>query len=637
MSVTLSPVGGVAQQFFDNNGQPLSGGKIYTYASGTTTPQATYTSATGTTPHSNPIILDSAGRVPGGEIWLSNNLQYKFVIYTSLDILIGTYDNIIGINSNFVNFEAQNEFATATAGQTVFTLSTINYTPGTNTLNVFIDGVKQYVGTSYVETNSTTVTFTSGLHVGAQVEFTTAITLSAGVTTANLVTYTAGFTGAVAQTVQTKLEQYISVADFGAVGDGTTDDTAAFLAAIAATPDGGVLYLPPNATYLIAQTIVLTKPIVIRGGAKENTTLLFKASGTYLAAPYKCGILAPHSTTVVPSYSGDAARSSFSGFTLQMQAGPSAMTGMLVCTPVYINEVDAVSFSGHGFAVNASVAPTVDIIGNANGATFTNCAAITNTLSGFYTYGNNANACVFLGCRTFQNTLWGFYEDGFLGNSYVGCETDGNVAGGYGGYATIGSGQNRSCYVGCYAETNQTPTWSVGVYTTRIGAQNAPGASGALTGLSLSAIPNGEFYFNQPLNFAATDQIAQDQAGGVYTRLNKSGLKAYLNNGGKVWELSGALSTNYTDILVNSTPVFRFPNNFVSDNLTLGRPYAPNGLSFGTKSAIVGSGSAAPTTGTYYQGAIQLNDSPVASGYVGWVCVVGGSPGTWKTFGAIST
>jgi hypothetical protein len=51
MSVTPSPIGGFAAQFFDNNGVILSGGKIYTYAAGTTTPQATYTSASGVTPH----------------------------------------------------------------------------------------------------------------------------------------------------------------------------------------------------------------------------------------------------------------------------------------------------------------------------------------------------------------------------------------------------------------------------------------------------------------------------------------------------------------------------------------------------------------------------------------------------------
>ena len=136
MSVTPSPIGGFAGQFFDNNGQPLSGGKIYTYAAGTTTPQATYTSALGITPHANPIILDSAGRVPGGEIWLTDGLVYKFKIDTATDILIGTYDNITGVNSNFVNYTVQEEVMTATAGQTVFNLSTINYTPGTNSLSV---------------------------------------------------------------------------------------------------------------------------------------------------------------------------------------------------------------------------------------------------------------------------------------------------------------------------------------------------------------------------------------------------------------------------------------------------------------------------------------------------------------------
>ena len=90
MTVALSPIGGVAAQFFNDNGVPLAGGKVYTYAAGTTTPQATYTSSTGATAHTNPIILDAAGRVPGGEIWLTNGLSYKFVIYTSTNVLIGS-------------------------------------------------------------------------------------------------------------------------------------------------------------------------------------------------------------------------------------------------------------------------------------------------------------------------------------------------------------------------------------------------------------------------------------------------------------------------------------------------------------------------------------------------------------------
>lgn len=274
MSVNLSPLGGVAGQFLDNNGVILSGGKIYTYAAGTTTTQATYTSATGTSAHTNPIILDSAGRVPSGEIWLTDSLQYKFVIKTSDDVLIGTYDNIVGINSNFLNYAVQEEIQTATAGQTVFTLSTVTYTPGTNTLQVFVDGVNQYDGVSYayVETDSTTVTFTAGLHVGALVKFTTATTMSAGVTDAALVTYNPPFVGGVATNVEDKLAQTVSVKDFGAVGDGVTDDTAAFATALAAQD---TIYVPAGTYAVTGITMSSNKTLV---GAGYGTVI--NSSGT---------------------------------------------------------------------------------------------------------------------------------------------------------------------------------------------------------------------------------------------------------------------------------------------------------------------------------------------------------------------
>lgn len=260
MAVLLSPVGGVAGQFFDNNGNPLTGGKMYSYVAGTTTPQATYTSSTGAVAHSNPIILDAGGRVPGGEIWLTDGLQYKFVLKNANDVLIGTYDNITGINSNFVNFLTETEVQTATAGQTVFTLTTMQYQPGTNNLTVYVDGVNQIDGStySYVETSSTVITFTAGLHVGALVKFTTAQTLSTGVTDAALVTYDPPFTGSVTTTVENKLAQTVSVKDFGAVGDGVADDTAAIQAAIDATKGLQQLIFPAG-NYLVTSTLNLYK------------------------------------------------------------------------------------------------------------------------------------------------------------------------------------------------------------------------------------------------------------------------------------------------------------------------------------------------------------------------------------------
>ena len=150
MAVFLSPVGGVAAQFFTNSGVPLSGGKLYTYAAGTTTPQASYTSSSGVTAHTNPIILDSAGRVPGGEIWI-NAPPYKFVLNTSTDVLIATYDNIIGLGA--ASYQVQN--FTGNGSTLVFTLSTTSL--GENYTFVYINGV--YQNKNSYSISGTTLTF----------------------------------------------------------------------------------------------------------------------------------------------------------------------------------------------------------------------------------------------------------------------------------------------------------------------------------------------------------------------------------------------------------------------------------------------------------------------------------------------
>ena len=188
MAVNLSPVGGVAAQFFDNSGNVLTGGLLYSYLAGTTTPAVTYTSSSGITAQPNPIVLNAAGRVPdSGEIWLTDGISYKFVLKDSNDVQIATYDNIVGINSNFVTYGTQTQTITATQGQTIFTLTTVSYTPAGNTLSVFVNGSKQILTTNYVETSSTVVTFVDGLNVGDLVQFTTVVStnvnaISAGTT-----------------------------------------------------------------------------------------------------------------------------------------------------------------------------------------------------------------------------------------------------------------------------------------------------------------------------------------------------------------------------------------------------------------------------------------------------------------------
>ena len=139
-TVSLSIFGGVGAQFFDNNGVILSGGKIYTYEAGTSTPLATYTSSTGNTAHTNPIVLDSAGRVPGGEIW--NALQlYKFVLKTSAEVTIATYDNVGS------NFNAIAIIANFTGDGTDITFTLASAPAGENATNGYISGGYQQKNT----------------------------------------------------------------------------------------------------------------------------------------------------------------------------------------------------------------------------------------------------------------------------------------------------------------------------------------------------------------------------------------------------------------------------------------------------------------------------------------------------------
>ena len=79
------------QQIYGSDGNPLIGGKIYTYSAGTTTPLTTYTDAGAGTANTNPIILNSLGQA---NIWLAPSSSYKFMVYTSTDVPLYTVDNI---------------------------------------------------------------------------------------------------------------------------------------------------------------------------------------------------------------------------------------------------------------------------------------------------------------------------------------------------------------------------------------------------------------------------------------------------------------------------------------------------------------------------------------------------------------
>jgi hypothetical protein len=162
MAVFLSPVGGAAAQFFTNTGAVLTGGKLYTYAAGTTTPLTSYTTSVGNVARTNPIVLDAAGRVPsGGEIWITS-AAYKFVLTDSTDVLIATYDNLFGIG--VVTYQIQN--FTGDGSTVAFTLSSAPINE--NSTFVYINGVYQNKNTYSV--SSTTLTFSEAPPLTSKIE-----------------------------------------------------------------------------------------------------------------------------------------------------------------------------------------------------------------------------------------------------------------------------------------------------------------------------------------------------------------------------------------------------------------------------------------------------------------------------------
>jgi len=109
-------------QFLDAAGQPLVGGMVYTYAAGTTTPLATYTSASATSANTNPIILDGRGEC---SIWFAPSSTYKIKLTDSNGVEIYVVDNIAGggyvsggtiVDSSFVNGTISNA---ALSGSTI--------------------------------------------------------------------------------------------------------------------------------------------------------------------------------------------------------------------------------------------------------------------------------------------------------------------------------------------------------------------------------------------------------------------------------------------------------------------------------------------------------------------------------------
>ena len=151
MSASLSPLPKL--QFFDANGNPLVGGRLYTFAAGTTTPLDTYTDATGTIAASNPIVLNGRGEC---EVWLGG-APYKFRLETSAGVEVWTVDDVMTTNA-----DQYTSAATGNGSQTIFPVSSVPKA-------IYINGVYQNQNTYTVAGGS--VTFSEAPPVTSVIEF----------------------------------------------------------------------------------------------------------------------------------------------------------------------------------------------------------------------------------------------------------------------------------------------------------------------------------------------------------------------------------------------------------------------------------------------------------------------------------
>ena len=302
-TVALSPVFN-GQQFFDNTGKPLAGGKIFTYQAGSTSVlRSTFTTSAGNVENANPIILNSSGRAVN-EIWLDVLATYNLVLTDSSGTtVIETVNDVAAIKAGGQNLPAaihENLFI-ATAGQTAFGLSTA-FAVGTNRISVFRNGARLYNTRDYVETSSTVITLNVPAEAGDEILISegTLIITTTGVDSSE-VGYTPAGTSAIGTNVQTKLRESVSVKDFGAKGDGVTDDTAAIQSAINSSQP---LFFPTG-TYLLrlSQTIALeggnsvcsliaNTGMVLRGAGAGKTIFKLKDNESTDASPKYFNIIA---------------------------------------------------------------------------------------------------------------------------------------------------------------------------------------------------------------------------------------------------------------------------------------------------------------------------------------------------------
>jgi len=236
----------------DAAGLPLASGLVYTYAAGSLTPQATYTSQSGASPNTNPVVLDSSGRA---NIWLGP-YAYRFIVKSAAGVLMpdGDTDNI---TNPVASVQLTQPTTDLMVGDGVTTIYTLSANPANVNNVLFSLGGAIQVPTVDYTLSGVVITCTAPPPVGVVGFFNYTIALPVGTNDASLINFSTQTTYP-AGTVGSKLRESVSVLDFIPASEyaaikaytSTLDVTDYFNAALAASavvrvPAGGYRTLYP--------------------------------------------------------------------------------------------------------------------------------------------------------------------------------------------------------------------------------------------------------------------------------------------------------------------------------------------------------------------------------------------------------
>jgi len=222
--------------FNDLNGTPLEAGYIYIGQSNLnpeTAPINVFWDAACTIPAAQPI------RTVGGYASRNGTPSRLYVTADTYSITVRNRNSVFVFSAfNQTDaptsvFDISTQVITATAGQVTFALTTFAYLPGTDTLQVYRNGLRLTAGTDYLETNSSTVTLTTAAAAGDEFLFQGGGVITGNQTPGTSVSFIQAGAGAVTRNIQDKARESVSVLDFGADPTGATDSSVAINAALA--------------------------------------------------------------------------------------------------------------------------------------------------------------------------------------------------------------------------------------------------------------------------------------------------------------------------------------------------------------------------------------------------------------------